>query len=405
MLKFQKLVLKSYYYFPSSHSLFFPCSVQVAILLTVFLGIVLTSSELVSELGVTASNVCKPEIQIGSVIIPGDIATRLSTVFMVACVGVSNLNFNEGKLSSVKAGISRNLTANFCFSCIPSENEYIIRNCSVEPWKTYSPGDLFIGIQKSRSFLDHITTAFQETSGSNPKWFEGYGDIIRNNEVLSAYLFSPGQGKVIHFLEYNEQKLLNRLRDQAGKGITQYGRTQEPVTVYNISCEENQLSPDNFSFVAQMYRTAALENFVTPAAFNRTTKQFNHTLSPEFFYRAVLAAKIVDRVEYGSYKTYTECGMYDLRYIIPLLSSFTFLFLLRCSACIGMMRNRKSDISDDIRHWNIRAQLLQKDKLFRPPKSFQCGDVFKPLFDHVVLVDMNNEYDEPESSQLMLVRK
>lgn len=275
---------------------------------------------------------------------------------VTASAVLDTVSFRE-KIPRLAAGLPMQIRSDVCFSCMSDENPSIIAGCSVVVWKTYRRRDLLVCFQKTDGYLDIITSSFNETVG-NQLSYEGYGD----NTKASSFLFTESE-PFMHFMEYNNQTSITRLRDKMGRTRkrTLCEETNEPVKVYNISCEESQMTPYTFASIAQKYRTGQLENFMNPSEFNETEGTFTKLVNAEMLYRAVWIAKVLaDPVKIGTFPVYTNCGKYRWIFLLPLAASVCILVLIFViSNMVKLKYSYRGNFAKVLDSWYHWARLIQ----------------------------------------------
>eukprot|EP00177_Eucheuma_denticulatum_P001805 GFKZ01003231.1.p1 GENE.GFKZ01003231.1~~GFKZ01003231.1.p1 ORF type:complete len:481 (+),score=51.20 GFKZ01003231.1:266-1708(+) len=373
-----------------------------AILLTVMCAIFLIVSEVITELGVEQSSTCKPVERNGLVITPGDSKGKYTTGELLGIAfHLRATSFVEGPLTSVPAGMPKNISGKECLSCLKEKNHPdVVRACTVTKKGTYEPGQLEVAVRTTTDAFGTICDGFRETGGDQ-HLFQGVGDLTGNGRHRAMFLctHNPGRddGDLVYF-EYSDQSHIGDLlaKGQAAEGQPVWDATKSRVNTYTIRCEVNELSPANFRLALMVYRTMILENPVALAAFNETEQMFE-PISRSDVYRSVLSMKVMeDSKDTGTSFEYTECGRYNLRFLAPILTVlFLILFLGLLSIVLAAGKNRIS-VPHNSRTWFQQATDCKKNP--GHGKEAPRSGYFNTMNEEMVLVQGS---DGPRSQQVV----
>lgn len=361
-----------------------------AILLALLANILLIVSEFICEAGVDQSSHCTPVEVNGVVISEGDVAGSSTFVEMGgSAFYLLNMTFADGPLKRVPAGLPRHLTGNECLKCMDSNvKKYpdIISGCVVEAGKTYEAGELSIGVRSGSPSSGIVTDSFREEGGEKQDIKSKFGDLTRNGENYSTFLFReyPSSGmsdRKIEYFEYSHQQECEELREEAkaGKGEVIWRKTVTTVETQIISCKVNKVKMKHVLMAMFVYRTIQLENNVHPALFLAEKHRFV-PISVEDVYRAVLGMKVIDdsQNKEGIYMVYTTCGVYSWLFLLPYFIILSVMLLLAVVAAARAPRETdgipynsrtwfrygemdKSEEVDKVRGWKGRLKRWREE--------------------------------------------
>lgn len=267
------------------------------------------------------------------------------------------------------------------------KNPSIIAGCSVVLWKTYKRRDLRVCFQKTYGYLDAVTSSFQERAGAQ-RSYTGRGDYVISINAASSFLFTTN-GSVMNYLEYNDQRIIRRLREKLRNGSKDIlcKTTNQSVNVFNISCEESKLTSYIFARIAQNYRTAEIENYMNPAEFDEKEGTFSKIVNTEMLYRAVWAAKaILNPVKNGTFPVYTNCGNYRWNFLLPLAISVGILALLFAYSDVLKQKCYTGKFAQTLDSWYYGARLHQMTGILPSLSLHSSGrDIHQRPYDTVKL--------------------
>lgn len=365
--------------------------VSPAILCTVLCTVLLITSELVTELGVDVSNTCSPELHRGAVIAKGPTSENFTDIELSGtCFLLRSMEFAEGSLKCLRAGIPRKLTGNECLKCAHEDSE-IISGCDVQYKRKFLPEQVEIEVNSTDGTFKTLTTLFKETSSGAV--YDGKGDLTFNGDTFSTFMIHYSEEGPLLYFEYNDQDHIRHLKDiaNAQKGEPARERTKGNVHMSEINCKTNVLTNEVFARFVRMYRTVQLENPIFPAKFNDTADLYE-PLTPDSLYRAVLAAKVIDdkHTPDATYYVYTSCGKYNWNFMLPMLVCLGVILILGLVSCMIGERMGETYIPFNSRTWYEHAQDLD-DPLTpyvgAPTESRKPKGYFANLFDEIQLVE------------------
>lgn len=192
----------------------------------------------------------------------------------------------------------------------------------------------------------------------------GVGDLTRNAHHCAAFLIhgrhEDNAGVVLTYFEYAYQRHCNtlveearraRVRRQNGDITAFWTVTEGNATSHVIKCQNNEIAMPSFREAVRVYRAMQMENTLYPIWFDKRTQSFQ-PLKVDDIYRAVLSMKLIDDGrEEGDYFEYTECGIYNVQYMVPL---FIAIFLICTLVIVSMVlatRGNKIDVPYSSSSW------------------------------------------------------
>lgn len=316
-------------------------------------SVLLIPCELVTELGVEASQQCTPVQMYGEVISSKDASDNFTSNELAGMSYlIQSTDFVDGKFDSVQAGIPRKISGMECISCLKgNRNPNVVAGCSIKMDRIYRAGELKLTIRTTNTSFKTITTSFNETSGAR-KVYDAQGDVTRNGKHWASIMFQRN-GRSLQYLEYTAQEHLQSMFNEAVgtlKDVT--SSTKSDTRLYSISCKTNVLSDRHFDDAVAMYRIIQLENPVSVTRYIDEEERFVD-ITPDVIYRAVLAMKIVDdEFDNKNYFLYTSCGKYQTRFLLPLLSCIAVILALGVFSVFGSRRSKmKHKIPHTSRSW------------------------------------------------------
>lgn len=336
----------------------------------------------------TTSEKCGPVTIIDRITAQGDVSPNVTHAELSASAFLlQDIKFLDGNLTSTHSGFPRKVNKSICIKCLEGKKNSSLSGCSIVDGKTYQPGSLLIHVETTQNAFGTITNAFQPSGSKKP--YNGLGDVTRNGNICSAFLFYPetveNQLQLTYF-EYAHQKhclsLVQTARDRANctngdSNCTATNEMQSPVVIektkalvrtYVIRCAKSDLSINNFNRALQVYRTMQLENTISLAGYNRTEMQFQK-ITLDDVYRAALSMKIIDdEHEVGPYQVYTECGDFDWTYLIPFMLSLAMISALGLYSIIISWREGHIEIPYNSDSWF--EEIRNRDEIVRINRSY-----------------------------------
>lgn len=337
------------------------------------------------------SNTCSPQLQRGAVIDEGPTSENFTDIELSGtCFLLRSMEFAEGDLRCIQAGIPRRLTGKECLKCIHNQPE-IVGGCDVRYKQTFRPGQLEIEVNSTEGTFKTLTTLFKETSTAIV--YDGKGDLTFNGDTFSTFVVHYKEKGPLLYFEYNDQQHIERLKDiaNARKGVPALERTTGDVHMSEIDCKTNVLTNEVFARFVRMYRTVQLENPIFPAKFNESADIYE-PITPDALYRAVLAAKVIDdkHEPEASFYVYTTCGIYNWSFMLPMLVCLGVILLLGVVSYVIGERIGETYIPFNSRTWYQHAQDLDDPLspygggLTEPRKS---RGYFANMFDEIRLAE------------------
>lgn len=338
-----------------------------AILFTVLCTVFLITSEITAELGLGTSSKCGPETKQGMVVSGGKSNRKYTDIELGMSAGfLQNIVFLEspdGKLIRLPVGMPKHITGKECIECLYNESTtdetYLARGCSIQHKHTYKAGELEVSVKTTDGVFKTISLGFRETIRENVL-YSGSGDLTSNGERMATFVIGSNraEGEIndktrFTHVEYANQEhvadMLKRAQEDKGQVISESIRNN--VSVDEIHCDVNVLDASDFEKALMIYRTIQLENPAPLAEFDNDLQRFKPITSDDL-YRAVLAMKIMDddgRID--DYYVYTECGVYDWAYLVPIIVIIAIILLLCLSSLLLSSAMRDLDIPHDSRSW------------------------------------------------------
>lgn len=364
--------------------------------MTVLCALFLLVSEIVVELGVGVSPRCQPHEKSGVVITRGDTTKTFTTFELGFGAGfIQSVNFLDGNLTFVKAGMPKKMNSTLCLSCFDDEKDDILRSCSIKQVRSFASGELRVGVNATDESFGTVALGFEELKGSK---FHGKGDLTGNGQRLSIFscIISDDSSKELSLFEYGHQEHIKHLLDKARseQGIPVWENTYGPVRVTGISCRVNKLSAEHFQEAVMTYRTVQLENPAFLTTFNEAEEQFD-AVTEDDVYRAALSMKIMeDTQDTGKYYEYTTCGQYDWRLLAPLL---VVLFIIVILGLVSIHLASGIDgryVPYNSRSWFHHAARLSSERI-RTHEPERSG-YFESIYEEMMLVPDAYGSDNPK---------
>lgn len=301
--------------------------------LVVVISLLTICAEIATEMGVYQSNTCRPTAERGPVISrerPGNRPTPVEIASHVLML--QRIVFrDQQRISALFAGIPRWINETYCFECQRKEfaPEDLLMNCSVSDGPTLPEGSLDIAIETTNSSVGTRTSYIESVDG-NRTVFRGDGDLTRQhggNSCRTFLLYTRNDSMIgdfsLTYFEYVNNEHCNRLFDRSfdlfhsDRSSLVVERTEGETFTQTINCRDSVLSAGDVQRSLQSYRSVQMENVISSP---RNEKARFEKITGEDVVLAVLALKMVDdSAAEGRYWVYTECGVFDYRFVVPVL--------------------------------------------------------------------------------------
>lgn len=161
-------------------------AVRSAIMLAIICSVVLTVSEVVTELGVDVSPRCSLHVRQGEIIRSGNVSKNVTAVELAASAFfLKNLKFLDGVLPSVPASFPRTVNSQTCLPCLDARAQPpVLAGCKLRRGRTYRRGEMAVSVRTTNGPFGTITSAFRNGDTK----YEGDGDLTRNGQFCAMFL-------------------------------------------------------------------------------------------------------------------------------------------------------------------------------------------------------------------------
>lgn len=275
-------------------------------------------------------------------------------------VHLNNVKFVDGEFSSVRAGFPLDFDSDTCVQCLKDspDGRIIASNCTVSAGPTFPAGSLSIDIEISSS--RYAKLCFSEVS--RPRSILGKSDSTYNGShgaifMVQGNIREMDNSSEILYLEYANQAHFQQIGSEIAEKVVEGDQNFElsfPIknTIQGqiIHCVRNELHMEAFRGAIQVYRTMQLESVFKPFPFQ---DNFNCFDSIKVFdvYRAILTFKLAEGTEIeGDYLVYSQCAVYNPKFLIPFTVSSLFLVIL---LAVAYFQHKKNSTSNEMRDFNI----------------------------------------------------
>lgn len=323
----------------------------------VLLGLALVVAEILSEFGVDSSNRCAPKrlLTMGMCASPSKFPPS-SSKSTVAAYHARYVPWDDRELVDypIYEGLRNQYNGQECFHSRSSagSSNVIISNCSVSQPTLISPGraTLTFEIVKGEVYYIMLKRIEQREKGRATLEFIGTGGMThtgnQTSAVISSRLKGTSAGHWIRMFEYFDSvdltsSLLRFFQSNGFLGGTLQMENKSPLLVYTIRCEKVG-DVASFASGVQVYRRVQLEE---------TTAELRNMKVDGVGFKGYAPMNVSDVIRAGiaisstnsqkcSGETfiYTNCGVYNVRYMFPLLGLLLVIFTFAIVKCVLVVR-------------------------------------------------------------------
>lgn len=329
-------------------------------LLALICYLVFLAADIISEFGVYSSSTCSPLSKYGLVTPANDssdsalddlddVNLKRATIF----AQLQTIPFIEGALSFVPSGFPADVNANVCTKCLDTpDRPAILRDCTVRDGRTYAPGELQVGVQKTKTLLKTLSVGINET-GSHATKYPGLGDVIKaqNCTIFSFHMAEVNNtsNATLTYFEYaNDLHCEEILKSTKETDDILWFETKGETFTQEIRCAESKLRPATFRDSVSLFRGIQVEFSLHRAKYDPLTERFNK-LTVDDVYRAIIAAMLTNTdFQENEYFEYTDCGLYNWLYITPFMATVSLLLLVSAPIILFLRANRKPTLDQKL---------------------------------------------------------
>lgn len=291
-------------------------------------------AELAAEFGVQTSNRCAPQrIETDGLCAQRSYAVssesrKIATAFFAR---IAQWNDDELEQNPIYEGLRKNYNGRECFTrnSLNHSHAIIIANCSISPMKVIAPYSGYITLGYVASVWKTIVSEVAISNTSKPLF--GRGDVTHNGKQFSAFHISVAETKspavMATVVESHDSKLL---QDAVSLYFTLGNfssimllRSSLPMFTYNVTCGHFSQVASTFVEALQIYRSVQLEDIFFSMKNITVGGKTYETIPPLSAADAVRAAIAQSSLNpafcKGETYVYSECGVYEWKYMAPLL--------------------------------------------------------------------------------------